>query len=77
MEELQPTVRLICSVAEILGTFLIAIEAMKLENFRALQDRFVRPFYRTVNPTMSTRFSLLRPFGRPQVAAGAAGTRKR
>lgn len=53
MEELEPTVRLICSVAEILGAFFLAIEAMKLENFRSLRDRFVRPFYRLVNPTIS------------------------
>lgn len=53
MEKLEPTVRLICSAAEILGAFFLAVEAMKLENFRVLQDRFVRPFYRSVNPTIS------------------------
>ncbi|MGE0448479.1 MAG: hypothetical protein AB7N70_35895 [Dehalococcoidia bacterium] len=52
MNDFLPIVRLSCTAAEILGTFLLAIEAMKLENFRVLRDRFVQPFYHALNPTI-------------------------
>ena len=52
VESSENLYRLIVSLFEIIGVFLLAIEAMKLENFRRLRDRVINPFYNMVNPTI-------------------------
>lgn len=44
--------RLLASLCELLGAFLLSIEAMKLENFRRLRDRALMPLHRLINPTI-------------------------
>jgi hypothetical protein len=45
--------RLTSSFCELLGAFFLAVEAMKLENFRRLRDHILRPFYSFINPTLT------------------------
>jgi len=44
--------RLFASFCELLGVFFLSVEAIKLENFRRLRDRVIKPFYGWINPTL-------------------------
>ena len=37
-------------ICDLLGAFFLAVEAIKLENFKALKNNLVKPFYKFLNP---------------------------